>query len=101
MERAVFKAGLARRTPLIWVKPWALEEGTDARDVRDALDEGRLLILSPFADALDAPSVRRAAWCNEYVLAHCDRLVVGHLTSGGMLSCILSEADPDLEITHR
>jgi len=39
------------------------------------------------------------AWYNEYVLARCDRMVVGHLNPGGMLACILSEKTLDLEIT--
>ena len=97
MERAVFKAGLAQKRPLIWVKPWGF--GTPDRIEQEALDAGRLLIVSPFADSIDEPSVQRAAWCNEYVLAHCDRLVVGHLNPSGMLACILSEKTPDLEIT--
>ncbi len=35
---------------------------------------------------------------NEYVLAHSQRVVVGHLTPDGMLACILSEADPGKEL---
>ena len=100
MERAVFKAGLANRKPMIWVKPWALEEGIDSPAIQRALQEERLLIISPFADQIDAPSVRRAAWCNQYVLAHCTRMVIGHLNPTGMLACILTEAPPDLEITY-
>lgn len=99
MERKVFWSGLKHKKPLIWVKPWSLEEGTDAPAIRSALEEGRLLILSPFAEQ-EAPSVRRAAWCNEYVLAHCDRLVIGCLNPEGMLACILSEARMDLEIVR-
>ena len=99
MERAVFKAGLANRKPMIWVKPWALEEGIDAPAIRTALQEERLLIISPFEEQVDAPSVRRAAWCNQYVLAHCTHMVIGHLNLSGMLACILSEAPPDLAIT--
>jgi REP element-mobilizing transposase RayT len=101
MERAVFKAGLAQKRPLIWVKPWGLEpsEGLPLQ-TRAALDEGRLLMVSPFDDGIEAPSVRRAAWCNQYVLAHCDRMVVGHLNPGGMLTCILSESDPELETLY-
>jgi putative transposase len=98
MERAVFKAGLAQKRPLIWVKPWGL--GTPDRMEQAALDAGLLLIVSPFPDTIEAPSVRRAAWCNEYVLAHCDRMVVGHLNPSGMLACILSERNPGLEIIH-
>jgi hypothetical protein len=100
MERAVFKAGLANRKPMIWVKPWALEEGIDSPGIQKALQEERLLIISPFAEQIDAPSVRRAAWCNQYVLAHCTRMVVGHLNPGGMLACILTEAPPILDITY-
>ncbi len=100
MEREVFTAGLERRWPLIWVKPWGLEENAGPPPVRRALEEGRLLIVSPFADGLDAPSVRRAVWCNQYVLMHCGRMVVGHLNPGGMLACVLSEADPELDIHY-
>jgi hypothetical protein len=101
MERAVFKAGLEQKRPLIWVKPWGLEDEKGMmHQTRAALDEGRLLILSPFAESIEAPSIRRAAWCNQYVLMHCDRMVVGHLNPGGMLACILSESDPELEIVY-
>jgi len=65
-----------------------------------ALDEGRLLILSPFDEAVEAPSVRRAAWCNHYVLTHCSRMIVGHLNPSGLLACVLSEADPEMEIVY-
>ncbi len=102
MERAVLKAGLEQKRPLIWVVPFGSGSAglTRQSPAARALDEGRLLVVSPFADDIEAPSVRRAAWCNQYVLAHCNRLVVGHLTPGGMLSCILSEADPELEIIY-
>jgi hypothetical protein len=83
---------------VIWVKPWGLRE--EAALVRLAIEEDRLLIVSPFDNKIEVPSARRAAWCNQYVLAHCDRLVVGHLNPGGMLACILSEANPEMEITH-
>jgi len=66
--------------------------------IEQAVKEGRLLAVSPFDGAVEAPSARRAVWCNQYVLAHCDRLVVGHLNPGGMLECILAEADPEKEI---
>jgi hypothetical protein len=100
MESAVFKAGVAHGTPLIWVKPWRLQDGADTPPIRRALEDGRLLILSPFDDAAEAPSARRAVWCNQYVLAHCNRMVVGHLNPDGMLACILSEATPDLEVCY-
>jgi REP element-mobilizing transposase RayT len=100
MERAVFKAGLAKKRPMIWVGPFGAGLMHQTRPVKEAFDEGRLLLISPFPDSIEAPSVRRAAWCNEYVLAHCDRMVIGHLNPSGMLACILAERPPDLEITY-
>lgn len=99
MERTLFQAGLKHAKPMIWVRPWGLAENF-APDVSAAIAGGRLLLISPFDDRIEAPSVRRAAWCNQYVLAHCTRLVVGHLNPDGMLACVLAEAAPDLEIMH-
>jgi hypothetical protein len=42
----------------------------------------------------------RTAWCNQYVLAHCERAAIGHLTPDGILACILHEANPEMEIFH-
>jgi putative transposase len=98
MERAVFRAGLAHKRPMIWVLPAGLDAINSHMACRVAIEEGRLLVLSPFDTTLDAPNARRAAWCNQYVLAHCDRAVVGHLNPDGMLACILAEADPEKEI---
>lgn len=101
MEQAVFQAGLDHKRPMIWVKPWGLDvDGDTACRVRMEVAAGRLLILSPFEAAVEAPSARRAAWCNLYTLAHCDRLAIGHLNPGGMLACLLSEADPEKEIIY-
>ena len=100
MEREVFKSGLEHQRPMIWVKPSGLACQIRPHQIRAALDKGRLLIISPFAEDVEAPSIRRAAWCNQYVLAHCNRMVVGHLNPGGMLACILSESDPELEIVY-
>ena len=98
MERAVFRAGLAQKRPMVWVLPAGLDALYGSTAFRAAIEEGRVLALSPFDAAIDAPSARRAVWCNQYVLAHCKRAVVGHLKPDGMLACILHEADPDMEV---
>lgn len=100
MEQAVFRSRLQHKEPLIWVKPWGLDAVAPAPPVRQAISEGHLLILSPFPPEVAAPSARRAAWCNHYVLTHCDRLIIGHLNPGGMLTCILSEADPEQAVIY-
>lgn len=68
--------------------------------IEAALADGRQLIVSPFAAGVDTPNVRRAAWCNQYVLAHCHRIAIGHLNPDGMLACILTEANPDIEMIY-
>ncbi len=98
MERAVFRAGLAHKRPMIWVLPSGMGALNSHTIYRMAIEEGRLLVLSLFDPGLDAPNARRAAWCNQYVLAHCTRAIIGHLNPDGMLSCILAEADPEKEI---
>ncbi len=98
MERAVFRGGLAQKRPMVWVLPAGLDAIQGSTACRAAIEEGRLLVLSPFDTAIEAPSARRAAWCNQYVLAHCDRAVVGLLNPDGMLACILHEADPEKEV---
>jgi len=63
------------------------------------MEEGRLLVVSPFGDVAE-PNFGRAAWCNQYVLAHCQRLALGPITPDGMLACLLSEARPDMDTVH-
>ncbi|HBA84039.1 MAG TPA: hypothetical protein DCZ95_08100 [Verrucomicrobia bacterium] len=99
MERAVFAAGLRHKWPMVWVKPWGLDVQSNTA-CRVAIEEGLLLVVSPFDSGVEAPSERRAAWCNQYVLAHCDRVVIGHLNPDGMLACILAEIDPEKEIVR-
>jgi len=97
MEQAVFKACLEHRRPMIWVQPCT----TACRGAAEvALAAGRLLLVSPFGAGLDAPNARRAVWCNQYVIEHGDRLVVGHLNPDGMLACLISEANPEKQIRY-
>jgi len=100
MERAVFRAGLAQKRPMIWVLPAGFDAIHGGTACRAAIEQGSLLVLSPFDPALDVPNSRRAAWCNHYVLTHCDRIVVGHLNPDGMLACILAESDPEKDVVR-
>ena len=47
MEREVFKAGLKHGKPMIWVKPWGLDEASHETLVRKAVEAGRLLLFHP------------------------------------------------------
>lgn len=100
MERQVFREGFREKRAMIWVVP----HGLKARQIhshtacRAAIDEGRLLLISPFSDRTQAPNARRASWCNQFAVSLAERIIIGHLNPVGMLACILSEADPDKEI---
>ncbi len=90
MERAMFDVCLGANIPMVWV----LARGFTSLAVprfRQALDAGRLLMITPFDSAVTAFSARRAAWCNQYVLHAADRVVIGRLTQDGMLACLLAD----------
>ena len=90
MERAIFDACLGANIPMVWILARGLTSLAVPR-IRQALDAGRLLVLTPFDAAVTAFSARRAAWCNQYVLHAADRVVIGRLTQDGMLACLLAD----------
>jgi REP element-mobilizing transposase RayT len=90
MERAMFDACLRASIPMVWVLARGLTSFAVPR-IRQALDAGRLLVITPFDAAVTSASARRAAWCNQYVLHAADRVVIGHLTQDGMLACLLAD----------
>jgi REP element-mobilizing transposase RayT len=99
MERTLFLAGLRDGKAMIWVKPWGLNAEKESPRVREAVEAGTLLVMSPFDEKLDAPAARRAAWCNQFVTDHSERIVIGHLNPAGMLACVISELDPEKKVT--
>jgi REP element-mobilizing transposase RayT len=92
MEQRLFRALRERGIPAVRVLPWG---GTDGRMCPPNLCE-----ISPFPDTLEAPSARRAMWCNEYIMNHCQKLTLGPVSEGGMLECLLSDTPPGLELLH-
>ena len=102
LERAVFDAGLAAAIPMIWVLACGLP-GTFTSRIQDAIDAGRLLVITPFDPAVRAISARRATWCSQYVLHAADTVVIGHLAPDGMLACLLTDFPEDrpIHVLHR
>lgn len=78
MERDVFDACLADGTPMIQVLARGLPESFPPR-VQRAIDEGRLLGMTPFDATVARINAARAAWCNQYLLHAADRIVIGSL----------------------
>ena len=90
MERLVFDACLADGTPMIQVLARGLPKAFPPR-VQRAIDAGRLLVMTPFAEDINRVNAVRAAWCNQYLLHAADSVVIGYLNPDGMLACLLAD----------
>ena len=97
MERAVFDACLADGTPLVWILGRGLP-AVHGPVIHRALSAGRLLILTPFDESVRGFSSARAAWCNQYALHLAEKVVVGSLSPGGILDCLLADLPRDLPV---
>ncbi len=68
--------------------------------VRRALEEKRLLILSPFPASVSRITSETARTRNTFMLSVAERIVVGHTSRGGALAEALSCVSPHKEIIH-
>lgn len=90
MERAVFDACLADDIPMVQVLARGMPDWHPVR-VQRAIDDERLLVMTPFEPTVDRFSATRAAWCNQYALHLARDIVVGRISDGGMLACLLAD----------
>jgi hypothetical protein len=86
----MFDVYVGANIPMVWILARVLTSFAVPRNLQ-ALDAGRLLVITPFDAAVTAFSARRAAWCNQCVLHAADRVVSGRLTQDGMLACLLAD----------
>ena len=98
MERAVFDACLADGTPLVWILGRGLP-AVHGPAINRAIAAGRLLMLTPFDESVRGFSSARAAWCNQYALHLAAEVVVGRLTPGGILDCLLADLPRDMPVS--
>jgi hypothetical protein len=56
--------------------------------------------MTPFEPTVDRFSAKRAAWCNQYALHLARDVVVGHVSEGGMLACLLADMPEGKPITY-
>ena len=98
MERAVFNTCLADGTPMIQVRACGLPKTFPPR-VQRAIDEGRLLVMTPFDETAARVNAERAAWCNQYLLHAADTVVIGYLNPEGMLACLLADMSEEKPVS--
>jgi hypothetical protein len=67
--------------------------------IRRAIDNGRLLVMSPFDPTVDRFSAARAAWCNQYALHLASDVVIGQVNPDGLLACLLADIPHTAEMT--
>ena len=90
MERAVFDACLDRNIPMARIMARGLPNRFPPH-IQRAIDNGWLLVMSPFEPTVDRFSAARAAWCNQYALHLASHVVIGQLNPDGMLACLLAD----------
>ena len=98
MERAVFDACLADDIPTVQLLARGLPNMFPPH-MRRAIDNGRCLIATPFDASVDRFSAARAAWCNQYTLHLSRNIMIGQLSTDGMLACLLSDLPENKPIT--
>jgi len=98
MERAVFDTCLADGIPMVNILARGLPHRFPAH-IQQAIDAGRLLVMTPFDSSVDRFSAARAAWCNQYALHLAPHVVIGQLSPDGMLACLLSDISRDTHVT--
>jgi len=97
LEREVLKILLKGRQPIVM----ALARGmwsTVPPEFRDAINEGRLLAVSPVAQGATRASEASAASRNRFVLANCVSATFAAVSPGGSLERLLGEF-PSLPVT--
>lgn len=83
MEQECLRLLLRGRQPVVVCPARGIEHMRIPRDWRPGLEEGRLLILSPFPATARRPTAKLAAQRNELVAALAERVFIAHAAPGG------------------
>lgn len=99
MERAVLDACLADEIPVVWVMARGLPKHFPPR-IQRAMDRGIFLAMSSYPEQVEGISAARATNCNQQALFLATRAVIGALSPGGMLDCLLADLPRDIPIQY-
>jgi len=90
IEKDVFHFLLMGKQPVIM----ALARGMKKRiepELRAAVDSGRLLLVTPFAEKVKQVSIENAEKRNRFMIELADEVVIGFASKGGMLQRLIAE----------
>lgn len=92
MEKECLRLLLRGKSPIIVCPARSIDRYRIPADWRLPLDDGRLLLLSPFAAAQRRPTTDLAAARNEFVAALADEILVAFATPGGKTESLSLQA---------
>ena len=93
LEQDVLDILLKGKQPVILAAARGLPKRYSA-DVRQAIDHGRLLVVSPFPDSVRRITADTSRTRNEFMLAIADRVVIGYMREDGLLARAVSATVP-------
>jgi predicted Rossmann fold nucleotide-binding protein DprA/Smf involved in DNA uptake len=88
IEKDVFEILLKGRQALILVLARSFYKKWD-KHIQKAIDDNRLLIITPFTNAKTQVTSQTAYKRNEFILSAADKIVIGHIHTGGTLERLL------------
>ena len=92
LERDVFEILLKGTQPLILVLARGMKQRWTA-EILEALENNRLLIISPFKETTTRITRDTARERNRYMVALSDKVVVGYISKGGQLEKLLNNKE--------
>lgn len=96
IEKDVLHFLLKGEQPIILVLARGLKEKIEP-EFKKPLEQGRLLIISPFAKATKRVTVQTAELRNKLIIELADSISVGHVSAGGQLEKLLSMTSKKME----
>ena len=91
MERECLRLLLRGTQPVVVCPARGIDDMRVPRDWRSAIDEGRLLILSPFPATIRRPTVEIAARRNELVASLAKKVFIAHAAPGSKTEALARE----------
>ena len=89
LEREVLDILLKGSQPIILAAARGLPKRYPA-GIKQAIDDGRLLVVSPFPESVLRITRVTSRKRNAFMLAVAERIVIGHLSEGGTLATLLA-----------
>ena len=88
LEKDVLEILLKGESPIIWVLARGMFERAPVK-LREHIDNGRLLVMSPFSMKIKRPHRRLAFERNQFIVNNADEVVFAHIYTGGMLEQLI------------